>query len=161
MMNKAYFAGGCFWGMEELFRHLNGVIDTEVGYCGGTHPNPTYEVHDGHAETLEITYDDAKTSYSKLLQFFFSIHNPTTPNRQGNDIGDSYRSAIFYQNIDEKNIAEQLIAQMNQSGKWGAKIVTEVAALKQFYAAEDYHQDYLQRHPNGYSCHFVRKDWII
>jgi peptide-methionine (S)-S-oxide reductase len=158
-MNRAYFAGGCFWGMEELFRHLNGVIDTEVGYCGGSHPAPTYEAHDGHAETLEIIYDETKISYTELLQFFFSIHNPTTPNRQGNDVGESYRSAIFYQTNTEKQTAQDLIKQMDQSQKWGAQIVTKIEPLVKFHRAENYHQDYLQRHPNGYSCHFIRPNW--
>lgn len=166
-MNKerAILAGGCFWGMEELFRHLPGVIDTTVGYTGGTLPNPTYEDMKGkitgHAEAIEVIFDPSKTSYRNILEFLFQIHDPTTKNRQGNDIGQSYRSAIFYVNDAQKHIAEQVIADITASRKWPGKIVTEVTAASEFYAAEGYHQDYLKRQPNGYTCHFVRPNWKL
>ncbi len=165
----AVLAGGCFWGMEELIRNLHGVIDTEVGYTGGAAANPTYENHAGHAEAIQVYYDAKLLSYEDLLKFFFQIHNPTTKNRQGNDVGDSYRSEIFYVNERQKQVAQQLIEQMQQSNKWsdagsvtgGAKIVTELSALNVFYPAEDYHQDYLERNPNGYFCHFIRENWVL
>jgi peptide-methionine (S)-S-oxide reductase len=162
-MNKqiAVLAGGCFWGMEELLRNLNGVIDTEVGYCGGAVADPTYENHEGHAEAICVMYDAEILSYSQLLQFFFQIHNPTTKNRQGNDVGTSYRSAIFYEHDWQKQEAIKLIERINQSGKWGGQVVTELAKLQHFYPAENYHQDYLQRNQNGYTCHFVRPDWVL
>ncbi|MBU0727653.1 peptide-methionine (S)-S-oxide reductase MsrA [Patescibacteria group bacterium] len=157
-MNKAYFAGGCFWGMEELFRKLPGVTDTEVGYTGGENENPTYENHPGHAEALEITYDPDKTSYHDLLDFFFRIHDPTTLNQQGNDMGTSYRSAIFYSSDDEKKEAEEFIKIVNKSGRWNSPVVTTLEPFTKFYIAEGYHQDYLQKDPRGYTCHYVRGD---
>jgi peptide-methionine (S)-S-oxide reductase len=140
---KAYIAGGCFWGMEELFRKQTGVIDTEVGYTGGENENPTYERHPGHAEAMEITYDPEVTSYLKIIDYFFRIHNPTTVNRQGNDIGSSYRSAIFYQDEEEKQEAEKMIKIVNESGLWKDPVVTTLEPFTKFWSAEDYHQDYL------------------
>ncbi len=155
-LKKAYLAGGCFWGMEELFRKQLGVVDTEVGYSGGENDNPTYERHPGHAEAMEIIYDPAVTSYLKILDYFFRIHNPTTVNRQGNDIGSSYRSAIFYQNEEEKQDAEKMIKIVNESGLWKDPVVTTLEPFKKFWSAEDYHQDYLQKNPGGYTCHMER-----
>ena len=153
---KAYLAGGCFWGMEDLFRKLRGVIDTEVGYMGGENEYPTYEYHPGHAEAIEITYDPDIISYKEILDYFFRIHNPTTLNRQGNDIGSSYRSAIFFQNEEEKEIAQKMIDIVNRSGRWKAKVVTTLETFKKFWPAEEHHQDYLVKHPNGYTCHYER-----
>ena len=153
---KAYIAGGCFWGMEDLFRTRPGVVDTEVGYQGGQNDNPTYKNHPGHAEGIEITYNPNETSFKELLDYFFRIHNPTTVDRQGNDRGSSYRSAIFYQNEEEKQIAEAMIAVVDASGKWDAKVVTTIEPWSTFWKAEDYHQDYLVKNPNGYTCHFLR-----
>lgn len=153
---KAYIAGGCFWGMEDLFRHRPGVIDTEVGYQGGENDNPTYRNHPGHAEGIEITYNTDETSFKELLDFFFRIHNPTTVNRQGNDIGSSYRSAIFYQNEEEKSIAKEMIQIVNASKKWNGTVATTLEAFTPFWAAEPEHQDYLVKKPNGYTCHFLR-----
>lgn len=147
-------AGGCFWGMEELFRDQPGIVDTEVGYAGGDNDHPTYEHHPGHAESLKIIYDDAQTGLSVLLDYFFQIHDPTTKNRQGNDIGSSYRSTIFYQNEDQKQLVEDAIKR-NQV-YWKDPIVTSVEPLAKFWPAEDYHQDYLQKHPGGYTCHYER-----
>lgn len=155
---KAVLAGGCFWGMEKLIRNQPGVIDTTVGYAGGEVENPTYENHKGHAEAIEIEYDPQKTSYKNLLDFFFQIHNPTTLNRQGNDIGDSYRSAIFYGNEAEKKEAENFIKIVNNSKRWKDPVVTTLEPLTKFYPAEDYHQDYLQKNPSGYSCHAIYFD---
>ena len=161
----AIFAGGCFWGMEELFRHQRGVIDTQVGYCGGDSKNPTYDTvkwgNTGHAEALRVEYDASQTSYQALLAFFFQIHDPTTPNRQGNDRGTQYRSAIFYADEAQKLAAQAMIERMNASGKWPGKIVTELAPLTHFTPAEPEHQDYLQRYPDGYSCHYLRPDWTL
>lgn len=153
---KTYIAGGCFWGMEELFRTQPGILDTEVGYTGGENENPTYRNHPGHAEGLELTYDPEVTSFEKILDYFFRIHNPTTINQQGNDRGSSYRSAIFYQNEEEKKEAEDFIAMVGKSGKWGAPIITTLETFTKFWPAEDAHQDYLQKHPGGYTCHSVR-----
>jgi peptide-methionine (S)-S-oxide reductase len=161
MIKKAYFAGGCFWGLEELFRKVEGVTDTEAGYTGGENDHPTYRNHPGHAEALEITYDDEKTSYWKLLDRFFSIHNPTTLNQQGNDIGTSYRSAIFYQSEDEKAQAEAFIALVNASGRWNDPVVTTLEPFSIFWPAEAYHQDYLQQNPGGYTCHLVYFDTYL
>ena len=152
----AVFAGGCFWGMEELFRELSGVTGTEVGYTGGENENPTYENHPGHAESLKIEYDPEAISYKELLDFFFRIHDPTTRNRQGNDVGTSYRSAIFYATDDEKKEAEDFITRVNASGRWANPVVTTLEPLATFYPAEGYHQDYLQKNPGGYTCHAVR-----
>ena len=155
MNKKIVLAGGCFWGMEELIRKQPGVINTRVGYTGGRNENPTYENHPGHAEAVEIEYDDSKTSFKKLLDLFFRIHNPTTINRQGNDIGDSYRSAIFYANDEEKKEAEDFITMVNKSGKWKDPVVTTLEPLKRFWSAEEYHQNYLQKNPGGYTCHAI------
>ena len=158
---KAILAGGCFWGVEELVRDLPGVTSTRVGYTGGDVKNATYRAHGTHAEGIAITFDPEKTSYRKLLEFFFKIHNPTTKNRQGNDIGTSYRSAIYYLNDDQKKTAQELINEMNASGVWPGPIVTEVAAAGDFWDAEEEHQNYLQKHPYGYTCHYVRPDWQL
>ena len=158
MTKKAVLAGGCFWGLEDLLRSQPGVIDTESGYAGGTNDTPTYENHPGHAEAVEITYDPAKTTYKQLLDFFFQIHNPTTLNQQGNDRGTSYRSAIFYETDEEKKIAEEMIGIVNDSGRWNDPVVTTLEPLKRFWPAEDYHQDYLQKNPGGYTCHAIYFD---
>ncbi|HZH36326.1 MAG TPA: peptide-methionine (S)-S-oxide reductase MsrA [Flavisolibacter sp.] len=160
-IEKAILAGGCFWGMEELIRELPGVKSTVVGYTGGNVPNATYRNHGTHAEAIAIEFDPEKLSYRQLLQFFFQIHNPTTKNRQGNDIGLSYRSAIFYLNEEQKKTAENLIAEMNASGVWPGPVVTEVAAATDFWDAEEEHQAYLQKHPNGYTCHYLRPGWQL
>ena len=161
----AILAGGCFWGMEDLIRKLPGVEDTTVGYTGGTLANPTYEDMKskitGHAEAIEIRFDNTKLSYRKLLEFFFQIHDPSTKNRQGNDIGPAYRSAIFYADDEQKQVAQMLIGEMNATGKWPGKIVTEVTKTSTFYTAEKYHQDYLERYPSGYTCHFIRPVWKL
>jgi len=161
MIKKAYLAGGCFWGLEELIRRQPGVIDTTVGYTGGQVENPTYENHEGHAEAVEIAYDPEKTTYRNLLNFFFQIHNPTTLNRQGNDIGTSYRSTIFYGNEEEKKEAENFIEIVNSSERWKNPVVTTLEPLQKFYQAEDYHQDYLQKNPDGYTCHAIYFDSYI
>ena len=153
---RAILAGGCFWGMEDLFRRLPGVMDTQVGYTGGHVVNPTYASHDGHAEAIEVVFDPARISYRMLLEFLFQIHDPTTRNRQGNDIGSSYRSAIFYLTADQKTTAQQVIAAMEASKTLPGPIVTEVTEAAVFYPAEEYHQDYLQKNPGGYTCHYVR-----
>lgn len=153
---KAYIAGGCFWGMEDLFRKRPGVIDTEVGYQGGKNDHPTYPNHPGHAEAVELTYDPSKTSFRELLDYFFRVHDPTTVDQQGNDRGSSYRSAIFYQDDQEKAVAEEVIALVDASGKWPGKVVTTLEPWSAFWPAEDYHQDYLVKNPNGYTCHFLR-----
>ena len=153
-MNELVIAGGCFWGVEELFRTQTGVVDTEVGYTGGENSNPTYENHPGHAEAVKITYDPNETNEAALLDYLFQIHDPTTMNRQGNDIGSSYRSAIFYQNDAQKIEAEEAIKR-NQV-YWEAPVVTQLEPLQTFWPAEDYHQDYLQKNPGGYTCHFER-----
>lgn len=155
---KAYLAGGCFWGLEDLIRDVPGVIATEAGYTGGTNDHPTYENHPGHAEALEVEYDPAKLSYKKLLDFFFQIHNPTTLNQQGNDRGTSYRSAIFYQNDEEKKTAEEFINIVNESDRWPGPVVTTLEPFKAFWPAEDYHQDYLKKNPGGYTCHAIYFD---
>ena len=158
---KAILAGGCFWGVEDLVRNLPGVISTEVGYTGGDVPNATYKNHGTHAEGIEIVFDPAKLSYRKLLEFFFQIHDPTTRNRQGNDTGTSYRSAVFYLDEGQKKTAETLIAEMNASKKWPASIVTEIVPASDFWTAEKEHQDYLLRNPGGYTCHWLRPDWKV
>lgn len=155
---KAYLAGGCFWGMEELFRTQPGVLDTEAGYTGGANDNPTYQQHPGHAEALEITYDPTVTNYQKLLDFFFQIHNPTTVNQQGNDIGSSYRSAIFYQDEAEKQVAQEMVAIVDASERWSDPVVTTLEPFARFWPAEAEHQDYLQKHPGGYTCHAIYFD---
>lgn len=155
-LKKAYIAGGCFWGMEDLFRNRPGVKNTEVGYVGGLNENPTYQNHPQHAEGLEITYDTSETSYKALLDYFFRIHDPSTVDRQGNDRGSSYRSALFIQNEQERNDAEEIIALVDASGRWPGKVVTTLEPFTKFWPAEDYHQDYLVKNPNGYTCHFER-----
>lgn len=155
---KAVLAGGCFWGLEELIRKQPGIIDTKAGYAGGENENPTYEHHPGHAEAVEITYDPKKTSYKQILDFFFQIHNPTTLNQQGNDVGTSYRSTIFYANEEEKSIAEEMIDIVNKSDRWEDKVVTSLEPLEKFWPAEEYHQDYLQKNPGGYTCHAIYFD---
>jgi peptide-methionine (S)-S-oxide reductase len=158
---KAILAGGCFWGVEELIRQQPGVIKTVVGYTGGDVPNATYRNHGTHAEGIEVIFDPAVISYRKLLEYFFQIHNPTTRNRQGNDIGASYRSAIFYLDDTQRDTATQLIAEMDASGIWPGKIVTEVVPAGDFWNAEAEHQDYLQKNPYGYTCHFERPEWTL
>ncbi|MEJ1965398.1 MAG: peptide-methionine (S)-S-oxide reductase MsrA [Gammaproteobacteria bacterium] len=158
---RAILAGGCFWGVQELVRKRPGVVSTRVGYSGGDVPNATYRNHGTHAEAIEIVFDPAKTSYRELLEFFFQIHDPTTRNRQGNDMGKSYRSAIYYTSPEQERIAEDTIADVNASGLWPGKVVTEVEPAGDFWEAEPEHQDYLQRIPNGYTCHFVRPGWRL
>ena len=158
---KAILAGGCFRGMQDLLRRYPGIISTRVGYSGGDVPSATYRNHGSHAEAIEIIFDPSKISFRKLLEVFFQIHDPTTKNRQGNDIGTSYRSGIFYTNDEQKHVAEDTIADVNASGLWPAKVVTEVAPAGAFWQAEPEHQDYLERYPNGYTCHFVRPNWVL
>jgi peptide-methionine (S)-S-oxide reductase len=158
---RAVLAGGCFWGMQDLIRRQPGVISTRVGYTGGAVKNATYRNHEGHAEAIEIVFDPAKTSFRTMLEFFFQIHDPTTLNRQGNDLGTSYRSAIFYTSDEQKRIAEETIADVEASGFWPGKVVTEVAPAGEFWEAEPEHQDYLERYPDGYTCHFIRPDWKL
>ena len=153
---KAYIAGGCFWGMEELFRVQPGIVDTEVGYIGGKNDNPTYAYHPGHAEGIELTYDANKTSFKEILDYFFRVHDPTTVDRQGNDRGSSYRSAIFIQDAEEEAIAKEVIGIVDDSRRWPANAVTTLEPYTKFWPAEPEHQDYLVKHPNGYTCHFER-----
>ena len=157
----AVLAGGCFWGMQELLRDRPGVISTRVGYSGGDVANATYRNHGRHAEAVEVVFDPSKLSFRTLLEFFFQIHDPSTPNRQGNDRGESYRSAIFYTSDEQKRVAEDTIADVNASGLWPGKVVTEVKPAGPFWQAEPEHQDYLQRIPYGYTCHWVRPDWQL
>jgi len=158
---RAVLAGGCFWGMQDLIRKYPGVISTRVGYTGGDVPNATYRKHGTHAEAIEIIFDPTQISFRKLLENFFQIHDPTTKNRQGNDMGMSYRSAIFYTTDDQKRVAEDTIADVEASGIWPGKVVTEVTPAGPFWEAEPEHQDYLERIPNGYTCHFVRPNWVL
>ncbi|MFF4694063.1 peptide-methionine (S)-S-oxide reductase MsrA [Streptomyces sp. NPDC001307] len=158
---RAILAGGCFWGMQELFRTLDGVVSTRVGYTGGETANPTYRNHGSHAEAIEITYDPARTDYRALLEFFFQVHDPTTLNRQGNDVGLSYRSAIFYLDDEQRSVADATIAEVDASGLWPRKVVTEVTPAGAFWEAEPEHQDYLQRYPYGYTCHRIRPEWRL
>ncbi|MDN4983042.1 peptide-methionine (S)-S-oxide reductase MsrA [Bradyrhizobium arachidis] len=158
---RAVLAGGCFWGMQDLIRKQPGVIATRVGYTGGRVKNATYRNHEGHAEAIEIMFDPAKTSFRTMLEFFFQIHDPTTLNRQGNDLGTSYRSAIFYTSDEQKRIAEDTVADVEASGLWPGKVVTEVTPVGEFWEAEPEHQDYLERYPAGYTCHFIRPDWKL
>lgn len=158
---RAILAGGCFWGAQDLIRRQPGIISTRVGYSGGEVDNATYRNHGNHAEAVEIVFDPAQTSYRRLLEFFFQIHDPTTRNRQGNDIGTSYRSAIYYTSDEQKRVAEDTIADVDASGLWPGKVVTEVAAAGPFWEAEPEHQDYLIKHPGGYTCHFVRPNWVL
>ncbi len=158
---RAVLAGGCFWGMQDLIRKRPGVISTRVGYTGGDVPHATYRNHGTHAEGIEVVFDPTKTSYREQLEFFFQIHDPTTENRQGNDRGMSYRSAIYYVDEDQKAVALDTIADVEASGIWPGKVVTEVEPVSDFWDAEPEHQDYLERVPNGYTCHFPRADWVL
>jgi len=158
---RAVLAGGCFWGMQQLIRRMPGVVSTRVGYSGGDVPNATYRNHGDHAEAIEIVFDPAKTSYRKILEFFFQIHDPTTRDRQGNDLGRSYRSAIFYTDEAQRRVALDTIADVDASGLWPGRAVTEVKPAGPFWQAEPEHQDYLERHPNGYTCHFPRPGWVL
>ncbi|MCE8517678.1 peptide-methionine (S)-S-oxide reductase MsrA [Ruegeria pomeroyi] len=160
-LERAVLAGGCFWGMQDLIRKMPGVDRTRVGYTGGDVPNATYRNHGTHAEGIEIWFDPARISYRQLLEFFFQIHDPTTVNRQGNDLGTSYRSAIYYVNEAQKAVALDTIADVDASGLWPGKVVTEVEPVGDFWVAEENHQDYLEKHPNGYTCHFARPDWVL
>jgi len=160
-LEKALLAGGCFWGVQDLIRSRPGVVSTRVGYSGGDTPNATYRNHGTHAEAIEILFDPRATSYRQILEFFFQIHDPTTMNRQGNDVGSSYRSAIFYVDDEQKRVAEETIADVEASGLWPGKVVTEVTAAGSFWEAEPEHQDYLQHYPNGYTCHYVRPEWRL
>ncbi|HEX9172429.1 MAG TPA: peptide-methionine (S)-S-oxide reductase MsrA [Telluria sp.] len=157
----AILAGGCFWGMEELVRRIPGVLSTRVGYTGGDVPNATYRNHGTHAEALEIVFDPSQLSYRQILEFFFQIHDPSTANRQGNDLGTSYRSAIFYLDDAQKRMAEETVADVDASGLWPGKAVTEIVQAGPFWEAEPEHQDYLERNPNGYTCHFIRPGWKL
>jgi len=161
MSERAVLAGGCFWGMQDLIRKMPGVVSTRVGYTGGDVAHATYRNHGTHAEGIEINFDPEQISYRKILEFFFQIHDPTTPDRQGNDRGMSYRSAIYYVGDEQEQIARQTIADVEASGHWPGKVVTEVAPAGDFWQAEPEHQDYLERIPNGYTCHYVRPDWVL
>ncbi len=161
MHQRAVLAGGCFWGMQDLIRKLPGVVSARVGYTGGDTPNATYRNHGTHAEAIEIVFDPAQMSYRRILEYFFQIHDPTTRNRQGNDIGTSYRSAIFYTNDEQKRIAKETVADVDASGLWGRKVVTEVEPAGAFWEAEPEHQDYLVKRPGGYTCHFPRPNWVL
>ena len=158
---RAVLAGGCFWGMQDLIRKLPGVASTRVGYTGGEVPNATYRNHGNHAEAIEIVFDNEVTSYRKILEYFFQIHDPSTPNRQGNDRGASYRSAIYFTSEEQREEAQNTIADVNASGVWPGPAVTEVEPVGDFWQAEPEHQDYLERLPDGYTCHFPRKDWVL
>ncbi|GLZ37973.1 peptide-methionine (S)-S-oxide reductase MsrA [Actinokineospora sp. NBRC 105648] len=158
---RAVLAGGCFWGVQDLFRKHPGVVSTRVGYTGGDVPNATYRNHRGHAEAIEVVFDPARLTYRQVLAFFFQIHDPTTRDRQGNDIGSSYRSAIFYDTDEQKRVAEATIAEVDASGKWPGPVVTEVTAAGDFWLAEPEHQDYLERYPAGYTCHYIRPEWRL
>ena len=159
--DTAILAGGCFWGMQDLLRRYPGVLSTRVGYSGGDVPNATYRNHGTHAEAIEIVFDPAQISYRQILEFFFQIHDPTTKNRQGNDVGTSYRSAIFYRDGEQKKVAEDTVADVDASGLWPGKVVTEIAPAGPFWEAEPEHQDYLERYPQGYTCHFIRPGWAL
>ncbi|PZR95924.1 MAG: peptide-methionine (S)-S-oxide reductase [Stutzerimonas stutzeri] len=161
MTERAVLAGGCFWGMQDLIRKLPGVETTRVGYTGGDVKNATYRNHGTHAEGIEIIFDPTRIGYRQLVEFFFQIHDPTTLNRQGNDLGTSYRSGIYYVDETQKKIAEEVIAEVNASGRWPGKVVTEVKPAGDFWEAEPEHQDYLERYPAGYTCHWVRPDWVL
>jgi peptide-methionine (S)-S-oxide reductase len=161
MTERAVLAGGCFWGMQDLIRKLPGVETTRVGYTGGDVKNATYRNHGTHAEGIEIVFDPARIGYRQLVEFFFQIHDPTTLNRQGNDLGTSYRSGIYYVDEAQKKIAEEVIAEVNASGRWPARVVTELKPEGDFWEAEPEHQDYLERYPAGYTCHWVRPDWVL
>tara|TARA_R110002072_G_scaffold43702_8_gene122588 strand:- start:3916 stop:4425 length:510 start_codon:yes stop_codon:yes gene_type:complete len=158
---RAVLAGGCFWGMQDLIRKLPGVVSTRVGYTGGDVPNATYRNHGMHAEGIEIVFDPSQTSYRDMLEFFFQIHDPTTPNRQGNDRGPSYRSAIYYVDEEQKRVAEETMADVDASGLWPGAVVTELEPVGDFWEAEPEHQDYLERIPHGYTCHYIRPEWKL
>lgn len=158
---RAVLAGGCFWGMQDLIRKLPGVVDTRVGYTGGDVPNATYRNHGTHAEGIEVLFDPGVIAYRKLLEFFFQVHDPTTPNRQGNDQGASYRSAIFYENEAQKSTALDTIADVEASGLWPGRVITKVEPVGPFWEAEPEHQDYLERYPDGYTCHYPRPGWVL
>ncbi|HTV18658.1 MAG TPA: peptide-methionine (S)-S-oxide reductase MsrA [Polyangiaceae bacterium] len=158
---RAVLAGGCFWGMQDLIRKLPGVVSTRVGYTGGDVPNATYRNHGSHAEAIEIVFDPARISYRALLEFFFQIHDPTTKNRQGNDVGTSYRSEIFYTSDEQQAVARDTIADVDASGLWPGKVVTPISRASDFWEAEPEHQDYLERYPDGYTCHFARPNWTL
>ncbi len=160
-LERAVLAGGCFWGMQQLIRRMPGVASTRVGYTGGDVPNATYRNHGSHAEGIEINFDPEVISYRQLLEFFFQIHDPSTPNRQGNDRGPSYRSAIYYVTPEQREVALDIIADVDASGLWPGKVVTELEPVGDFWEAEPEHQDYLERIPNGYTCHFIRPDWVL
>lgn len=160
-IERAVLAGGCFWGMQDLIRKLRGVMSTRVGYTGGDVAHATYRNHGNHAEAIEIMFDPSQTSFRTILEFFFQIHDPTTVDRQGNDVGASYRSAIFYSDDDQKGVAQETIADVEASGIWPGKVVTELSPAREFWEAEREHQDYLERLPNGYTCHFVRRGWKL
>ena len=157
----AILAGGCFWGVQDLLRRYPGVLKTRVGYSGGDVPNATYRNHGTHAEAIEIIFDPAVISYRRILEFFFQIHDPTTLNRQGNDLGMGYRSAIYYHDAEQQAVAEDTIADVDASGLWPGKVVTEVEPVGDFWEAEEVHQDYLEKLPNGYTCHYVRPGWVL
>ncbi|QFZ82908.1 peptide-methionine (S)-S-oxide reductase MsrA [Variovorax paradoxus] len=159
--DTAILAGGCFWGMQDLIRKMPGVVSTRVGYSGGDVPNATYRNHGTHAEAIEVVFDPAVLSYRKLLEFFFQIHDPTTPNRQGNDRGASYRSGIYYTSPEQLQVAQDTIADVNASGLWPGTVTSEVKAAGPFWQAEPEHQDYLEHYPGGYTCHFARPDWRL
>jgi peptide-methionine (S)-S-oxide reductase len=161
MHQRAVLAGGCFWGMQDLIRKQPGIVSTRVGYTGGDVPNATYRNHGTHAEGIEVIFDPEKTTYRNILEYFFQIHDPTTKNRQGNDVGLSYRSGIYYADEQQKRIAEDTIADVDASGLWNGKVVTEVKPVGEFWEAEPEHQDYLEKRPSGYTCHFPRTDWIL
>ena len=161
MTEKAVLAGGCFWGMQDLIRKLPGVIDTRVGYTGGDVPNATYRNHGTHAEGIEIIFDPEMISYRRILEYFFQIHDPSTSNRQGNDVGSAYRSAIYYADDEQKRIAEETIADVDASDLWPGKAATAVESVGDFWEAEPEHQDYLERYPSGYTCHFPRAGWVL
>lgn len=158
---RAILAGGCFWGLQELIRAIPGVISTRVGYAGGDTPNATYRNHGDHAEAVQIDFDPSVVSYRDLLEFFFQVHDPTTRDRQGNDIGRSYRSVILYLTPEQERVARETIAEVDASGRWPGPVVTEVEPAGTFWDAEEEHQDYLRKHPNGYTCHYVRPDWVL
>ncbi|WP_198087819.1 peptide-methionine (S)-S-oxide reductase MsrA [Variovorax sp. E3] len=158
---RAVLAGGCFWGMQQLFRRYDGVLSTRVGYSGGDVPNATYRNHGTHAEAIEILFDPERISFRQLLEFFFQLHDPTTKNRQGNDHGLSYRSAIFYTSEEQQRVAQETIADVDASGLWPGKVVTELAPAGDFWLAEPEHQDYLEHRPDGYTCHFIRSGWVL
>lgn len=160
-LERAVLAGGCFWGMQDLIRRLPGVESTRVGYTGGDVPDATYRNHGTHAEAIEIMFDPARTDYRRILEFFFQIHDPTTPDRQGNDVGTSYRSAIYHVDERQKEVAQEVIADVEASGLWPGTVVTELAPVGDFWEAEEVHQDYLVKNPGGYTCHFPRADWVL